>query len=111
MCQQEPLRQPAGGGIIGSAYDVSKKNRVWTAVRKGTGLTMKERTHLIRNVDDNVIVVHIKRLGEKSIIIVNIYDQRTRQTGERPARRLRWQIVIRQEGGGMVLLGDFNPSS
>jgi len=45
------------------------------------------------------------------IRIVNIYDQRTREAGDRPARRLSWQKIIRQGGGGTVLAGDFNAHS
>jgi hypothetical protein len=69
---------------------------------QGTGLPTHERTDLSMNAGDNVIVVDIKRRGENMIWIVNIYDEKARETGERPARRLDWQKVIRQGGCGTV---------
>jgi len=45
------------------------------------------------------------------IRIVNIYDQGAGETGERPARRLDSQKIIRQVGGGTMLEGDFNTHS
>jgi len=56
---------------------------------------MKERTELNKNAGNNIIVVATRRKGEKTIMIVMIYDQRARETGERPARRLDWQKIIR----------------
>jgi len=78
------------------------------AVRKGSGLTTNVRTDLSKYAGDDVIVVDIKRRGEIMIPIANIYNQRARETGERPARRLNWQKIIRQGGGGTVVMGDFN---
>jgi len=80
-------------------------------VPKGRGLTTSERTDWNKSAGDDLIVVHTKRKGEKLIRIVNIYDQRATETGERPARRLNWQKIMRQGGGGMVLAGDFNAHS
>ena len=42
VCLQEPLRERAGSGISHSAYDIRKRKRVWTGVRKGSSLTTKE---------------------------------------------------------------------
>jgi len=44
-------------------------------------------------------------------MIVIIYDQSAREIEERPARKLGWQKVVRQGGGGMVLTGDFTALS
>ena len=72
------------------AYDIRKRKRVWTVVSKGSSLTTNERIDLSRNAGDDIIVVDIKRRGEKMIRIVNISDQKAREIGERPARRLDW---------------------
>jgi len=112
VCLQEAPREIAGRGISHSAYVIRKRKRVWTAVCKGCGLTMNTRTDLSKNIGDDVIVLDIKGTGEKIISIVNIYDQRARETGKRPARRLdRQKIIRRGGGGGMVLAGDFNANS
>jgi hypothetical protein len=44
-------------------------------------------------------------------MIVNIYDQKASGTGERPARTLDWQKVVRQGGGGTVCVGVLNAHS
>jgi hypothetical protein len=80
-------------------------------VPKGSGFETNERTELSENALCDVIVVDIKRMGEKMTRIVNIYDQKEWETAERPARRLSWQRIIRQGGGGTVLEGDFNAHS
>jgi hypothetical protein len=67
---------------------------VWTAVHKGSGLTMNDPTKLTMNVDDDVIVVNIKRKGENAIRIVNLDDQIPKETGDRSARRIYWQNMI-----------------
>jgi len=81
------------------------------AVCKVRGLTTNERTDLSRNAGEDVIVVDIKSRAEKMIRIVNIYDQKARETGERPVITLDWQKVIRQGGRGTVLAGHFNSHS
>jgi hypothetical protein len=80
-------------------------------VRKGSSFATNQRTNLSRNALGDIIVVDIKRWGLKMTRIVNIYNQRQGETGERPARRLNGQRFIRQGGGGMVLPGDFNTNS
>ena len=79
-------------------------------IRKGSGLVVHELTDLSREVNDDVIATNVRRRGEETTRIVNIYDQRDTRAGERMARKLSWQRVIRQ--GGLLLAGDFNaPSS
>ena len=68
-----------------------------------------ERTDLSRGANDDVIATDVRRRGEIITRIVNVYDQRDGQSGERPAQQLNWQRVIRQ--GGTVLAGDFNAHS
>jgi len=58
------------------------------AVRKGRSLAANKLTDLSKNGDHDQIVIDIKRRGEKTISIANLDDQRARETGERPARRL-----------------------
>jgi len=68
-----------------------------------------EKTDLSRGANNNVIVTNVRRRGEKIMRIVNIYDQRDSQSGERLARKMNWQSLIRQ--GRTVLAGDFNGQS
>ena len=111
VCLPEPLRERGGIGISHSAYETRKRKRkrVWTAIRRGSGLVVDERTDLSIGANADVIATDIRRRGERITRIVNIYDQKTTNSGERPARKLNWQRVIRQ--GGTVLAGDFNAQS
>jgi len=111
VCLQEPPRARGEIGISHSAYDIRQRNTVWTAIRKGSGLVVHERTDLSRGANDDVIATEVRRRGEKITSIVNIHDQQDAQSGERerPARKLNWQRVIRH--GGTVLAGDSNAHS
>jgi endonuclease/exonuclease/phosphatase family metal-dependent hydrolase len=109
VCLQEPPRERGGCGISHSAYEIRKRKRVWTAIRKGSSLVVDERTDLSRGVRNDVIVTYVRKRGEKITRIVNVYDQRDMQSGERQAQRVNWQSVIRQ--GRTVLAGDFNAHS
>jgi len=97
-------------GISPAAYGIRKQKRVWTAVCKGCGLATDERGDLSMGANDNVIVTNVKRRGEKMTRIINVYDQRDVQTGERRARKLNWHRAIRQ-GGSTVIAGDMNANS
>jgi endonuclease/exonuclease/phosphatase (EEP) superfamily protein YafD len=108
---QEPPEERGGIGISHSAYEIRKQKRVWTAVRKGSGLATDERTNLSRGTNDDVIVTDVKRRGEKMTRVINIYDQRDVRTRERQARKINWSRIIRQRGGGTILAGDFNAHS
>jgi hypothetical protein len=101
VCLQEPPRERGNIGISHSAYEIRERKRVWTAIRRGSGLVVDERTDLSRGANDDVIATDVRRRGEKITRIVNVYDQRDGQSGERPAQKLTWQRVIRQ--GGTVL--------
>jgi len=109
VCLQEPPSERGGVGISHSAYEIRKRKRVWTAIRKGSGLVVDEHTDLNRVANNDVIVTDVRRRGQKITRIVNVYDQKDTQSGERPARELNWQSVIRQ--GGTVLVGDCNAHS
>jgi hypothetical protein len=98
-------------GISHPGYNIRKRKSLWAAVRKGSGFATNERTNLSKNALGDIIVFDIKRRGDKMTRIVNIYDQKEAETGERPARRLNWQRIIRLGGGGTVLAGDFNAHS
>jgi len=106
---QEPPRERGGCGISHSAYEIRKRKRVWTAIQKGSRLVVDERTDLSRGAHDDVIVTDVRRRGEKITRIVNVYDQRDTQSGERQAQKVNWQSVVRQ--GGTVLAGNFNAHS
>ena len=63
---------------------------------------------LSRGANDDVIDIEVRTRGDKITRIVNVYDQKDAQSGdrERLARMLNWERVIRQ--GSIVLEGDFN---
>jgi hypothetical protein len=124
---QEPLGEGGRIGISHPAYEIRKRKTVWTAVRKGSGLATDERTDLSRGAkddvmvtdewtdlsrgaNDDVMVTDVKRRGEKMTRIINVYDQRDVQTGERRARKLNWHRAIRQRGG-KIIAGDMNAHS
>jgi len=111
VCLQEPRREREDIGISHSAYEIRNRKRVWTAIQKGSGLVVDERTDLTRGANGDVIATDVRRRGEKITRIVNVYNETDTQLGERerPARKLNWQRVIRQ--GGTVLAGDFNAHS
>ena len=50
-------------GISLSAYTMRKRNRVWTAIGKGSGLAADEWTHLSRGANDDVIATDVRRSG------------------------------------------------
>ena len=58
---------------------------MWTAIWKGSGLMVDERTDLCRGANSDVIVTDIRRRGEKIMGIVNVYDEKDTQSGERHA--------------------------
>jgi len=95
VCPQEPPREREGVGISHLAYNIRKRKTVWMAVGKGSGFPNNERTDLSKNPLSDVIVVDIECRGDKMTRIVNIYDQREGETGERPSKRLNWQRIIR----------------
>ena len=111
VCLEESPRDRGEIGISHSAYEMRKRNRLWTTIQEGSGLVVDERTDVRRGANDDVNAADVRRRGEKIRRIVNVYDQKDAQSGERerPARKLNWQRVIRQ--GGTVLTGDFNAHS
>jgi len=78
-------------------------------IQRGRGLVVDERTDLNRGANEDVIATDVKRRAGRLTRMVNIYDQKHTHSGERPARKLNWQRVIRQ--GSTVLAGDFNAHS
>jgi len=91
---QEPPGEKGRIGIRRLVYEISKRKRVWTAVRKGSGLATDELTDLSRGMNDDVVVTDVARRGEKMTRIINGYDQRGLQTGERRARKRIWHRAM-----------------
>jgi len=58
---QEPPGEKGRIGITHPAYEISKQTRVWTAVRKGSGLATDEWTDLSRGANDDVMVTDVRR--------------------------------------------------
>jgi len=94
----EPPEERGGIGISHSAYENRKRQTVWTAERKGSGLAIDERTYLSSGANNDVIVADVKRTGQKMTRVINIYDQRDVRTGETQARNINWNRIIRQTG-------------
>jgi len=107
---QEPPGEKGRIRISHPAYEIRQRMRVWMAVRKGSGLATDKWTDLSRGANDDDMVTDVKRRGEKMTTIINVYDQRDVQTGERRARKLNWHRAIRQ-GGGTIMAGDMNAHS
>jgi len=63
-------------------------------VRKGSDLAMDAWTDLSRGANNDGMVTDINRTGEKMTRIINVYDQRDGQTGERRPRNLNWHRAI-----------------
>jgi hypothetical protein len=55
------------------------------AIRKGSGLVVDEWKDIRRGANNKVIVTEDRRRGEKITEIVNVYNQKDMQSGERPA--------------------------
>jgi hypothetical protein len=72
-------------------------------------LVVNQRTDLSRGANGDVVATDLRRKGESITRIVNSYNQMNTHSGERPARKLNWQRLIRQ--GSTVVAGDFNPDS
>jgi len=87
VCLQEPPRERGEIGISHSAYKIRNRNRIRTAIWKGSGLVVDERTDLSRGANDDVIATDVRTRGEKITRIADIYDQTDAQSGkrERPA--------------------------
>jgi len=109
VCLQEPPRARGGCGIGRSAYEIRKRKRLWTAIGKGCGVVVDERTDLSRVAHDNVIITNVAIGGEKITRIENVYDRGDTQPGLSKAHKVIWQSVILQ--GGTVLVGDSTANS
>jgi hypothetical protein len=79
-------------------------------VREGSRLGTHHRTDLSRGAYNDVMVTDLTRRGEKMTRIINVYDQRDVQTGERRGRKLNWHRAIPHEGG-TIIAGDMNAHS
>ena len=108
MCLQKPRKDTAQIGISNSACARWTRNRVWTAIRKGSGLVVNERTDLSWVANEDVFATAIRRRGANIMRIVNVYNQNDVDWQERviPLRMLICQTVIRLSGN--VLAGDIN---
>jgi hypothetical protein len=106
----EPPRDKRRIGISHLAYEIRKRKRIWMAVRKGSGLGTDKRTELSRGTNDDVRCTGVRSRGEKITRIINVYDPRDVQTGERWARKLNWHRPI-QQGGSTIIAGDMNSHS
>jgi hypothetical protein len=85
VCLQEPLRERRGIRISHSAYEIRKRKRVWTAIRRGSGLVFDERRDLSRGANEDVMATDVRRRGQRIMRMVNVYEQKIRHSGERPA--------------------------
>jgi hypothetical protein len=72
---QDPPRLRGGIKISHLAYKITEGNRVWTAIRKGTGLVVDDRLNLSWGDNDDAIVTNVRSRGEKITRSADIYDQ------------------------------------
>jgi len=91
---QQPPWEKGRLGISHLAYEITKRKRVWIAVCKGSGFATDELTDLSTGANIDVGVTDVKRRGGKMTRIINVYDQRDIQTGERQARKPKWHRAI-----------------
>jgi len=61
VCLPEPLRERGGIGSSHSAYKTRKRKRVWTAIRRGSGLVVDERMDLSRGENEDVFATDVRR--------------------------------------------------
>jgi hypothetical protein len=81
--QDPPRERERGGvGISHSAYQIRKRKRVWTAIPRGSGLVVDERTDLGTGANEDVIATDVRRRGERITRIVNVYDQKKTYSGQ-----------------------------
>jgi hypothetical protein len=78
-------------------------------IRRGSSLVDDERTDLSRGANGDVVATDLWRKGERITGIVNGYDQKNTHSGERLARKLNWQRLIRQSS--TVVAGHYNADS
>jgi hypothetical protein len=71
---QEPPGEKGRIGISHPAYEITKQMRVWTAVRKGSGLATDERTELSRVANDDVMVTDVKRSGDYRRVLARNWE-------------------------------------
>jgi len=83
VCLQEPPRESGDIGISHLAYEIRNRKRVWRVIQQGSGLVVDEQTDLSRGANDNVIAPDVRRRGAKIMRIVDVYDQKNAQSGER----------------------------
>jgi hypothetical protein len=79
------------------------------AIRTVSSVVVDQQTDLSRDANEDIIATDVRRRGERITRMVNIYNQKNMDLGERPVRKLDWQRVIRQ--GHTVLAGNFNADS
>jgi len=72
VCLQEPPRERGSIGISHLAYEIRKRKREWTAIRRGTGLVVDERTDLSRGANEDVIATDVRRRRERITRIINV---------------------------------------
>jgi len=106
VCLQQPQREMGGVEISYHVYKIRKRERVCTVIRMGGGLVVDERKDGSWGANNNVMDTDIRRRGEKITMIVNSYDQRDTESGEKQVRNSNRQRVIRH--GRTVLAGDFD---
>jgi len=89
VCLQEPPgdREREGIRIRHSADEIRKRKIVRTAIWRGSGLVVDERTNLSSGANEDVFATDVRRIGERITTIVNVYEQKDTHSGERLARK------------------------
>jgi len=74
---KEPPGERGGVGITHSAYDITKRKRVLSAVRNGSGLVTDKWTDLSKGANDDIIVIVVERRGAQMTRMINISIKET----------------------------------
>jgi len=90
VCLEEPWRESKKFEIRHTAYEITKRNRVWIVMHKGSSLTVEERMDLSNDDNNDVIVTDIQESGENDTRIVNGHYRKETLSWERRAWRLGW---------------------
>jgi len=96
VCLERAKSEREDIGISPSPYEITKRKSVSTVISEGSCLVDQDESDLLKVANNDVIVTHVRRRGEKTTRMVNVWHQTDALSGERerPAQKLNWQRVI-----------------
>jgi hypothetical protein len=109
VCLQEPRSERGGCGISHAVYELRKSKCMLMAIRKRSSIVVDGLPDLSTGASEDVIITDVTRRGEYITWIVNVYNQRDRESEERLAKMVNWESIMRWSGS--VCAGGFNAHS